>query len=108
MFYKELDSIRDVEDKADALIVEAQTRGKQMVEAAKQEAETILANSREEAGVIFRKYVEEGKAIAKYNYENQLERSEKEAVNMGITAEKNADEAIALIVERIVNRSVDS
>lgn len=108
MFYKELDVIRSTEDKAELIIAEAEAKAKSLGIAAKKEAEDIKIKSERDDDKVFNEFVEEGKAIAKYNYDNQLDAAKKEAKIMSSNAEKNAPKAIDVIFERIVVDSVNS
>ena len=108
MFYKELDSIRTVEDRADAVIKQATDDGRQLIEDSRNRGFAMKSTAEEQAGEIFKKFVEEGKAVAMYNYENHIAQAKRDADQMARQAERNAAAAINLIAERIVNSSVDN
>lgn len=107
MFYKELDSIKAIEDKADAMVQQANADAKTLVEQAKQEAEQILEKADNDANEILKKYKEEGRILAEDNYRDQMAQAETKATEMRVAARNNVEAAINIISERIVKDSVN-
>lgn len=108
MFYKELDVVRSTEDKAEKIIMEAEIKAKEIDLETQSQISKIKLDSEKIADEIYFKYLDEGKAIAKYNYDNQMEATEKETKIISMNAEREVSKAIDLIFERIVVNSVNS
>lgn len=108
MFYKELDSIKASEDEAESIVREAQERSKEIIAEGKKKAEEAILKAEREAIEAKRSAATEGKAIAKYNYDNSIDAANKKAREMEAEAKKNMKKAAEVIAERIVKKSVDS
>ena len=107
MFYKELDSIRAVEDKADEIIQNANADAKKTVADSKAQADRIIEDGKARGDAIIAQYIKEGRIIADRNYEDRMKEANQEAVQIERSAYKNKKEAINIIAERIVKSSVN-
>ena len=107
MFYKELDSIRAVEDKADEIVRIANTDAKKKVSESKAEADRIIEDGKARGEAIIAQYVKEGRIIADRNYEDRMKAAKNEAIQIERSAYKNKKDAVRIIAERIVKSSVN-
>lgn len=107
MFYKELDSIRAVEDKADEMIQKANADAKRKISECKVQAEGIVEDAKARGEAIIAQYQKEGRIIADRNYEDSIKEAENQAIQVERKAYKNKKEAIDKIAERIVKSRVN-
>lgn len=102
MVEETIKSIRETESKADQIVKEAEQKSKAVIEDAKKEAqqaaEQIIATARAEALKIAEQAKENGEAASA----RAAEETQKEAKQMKEAALKREDEAVALVLERLI------
>ncbi|MBQ7703798.1 MAG: hypothetical protein IJT40_05425 [Firmicutes bacterium] len=108
MFNEELTAIRKAEEDSDSLKKEAKLYARKMVEQAKAEAEKIVAEAEESAGLTYSSLIREGMDEADQEYDAALEQARLDAEAMASKAAAKKDQVIDHIVERRVRSGVDS
>ncbi|MCQ2547679.1 MAG: hypothetical protein MJ145_01585 [Clostridia bacterium] len=108
MFVEELTKIKECETSADELQKQAKLDAAKLVDDAKLEAAHIVEEAELEAKTVYDKLVAEGTEISDKNYEDFLAKTREECKAMEVDFEAKKQGAIDLIVERIVNSSVNN
>ncbi|MCH4006404.1 MAG: hypothetical protein LKG42_03505 [Eubacterium sp.] len=108
MFDKELDDVRAAESRAEEIVQKAAADGKETVAAGRRKADALISEADARAGTIYDSLIREGTEEAESNYEASMREAKAECAAVAESADRNSDEAIRLIKERIVNRKCQS
>lgn len=108
MFDKELDDVRAAESRADEIVQKADAAGKEQIAASRRQAEERISEAEARAGTVYETLIREGTEEAQKNYEASMQKAEAECAAVAASADRNSEEAIRLIKERIVNRKCQS
>ena len=107
MLDAEITRIRECESKADELQRKAKNESKRILDDARMEAERIIKDAEDNARKIHDRLVDEGRIEASAAYDSYMDSIRQECVALADQAKQSEDEAIEMIAERIVGRSVD-
>lgn len=107
MFEKELDVIRAAEQEAEDLVKKAGIDSKSILAEGKRAAAKTLETAEADRRKIFEGYVSDGTEIADRNYANAMAEAERKRTAIAEDAHDRLDQAVDLIVERIVSTSGD-
>lgn len=108
MFDKELDDVRAAERRAEEVVQKAGADAKEQVAASRRQAAERISEAEARAGTVYDTLIREGTEEAQKNYETSMKKTEAECAAVAEAADRNAEEAIRLIKERIVNRKCQS
>jgi vacuolar-type H+-ATPase subunit H len=108
MFDKELDDVRAAERRAEEIVQKAGADAKEQVAASRRQAAERISEAEARAGTVYDTLIREGTEEAQKNYETSMKKTEVECAAVAEAADRNAEEAIRLIKERIVNRKCQS
>lgn len=108
MFTEELKSIKDAEDRAEALKKEARLEAKKMIENANTEAGIILAEAEEKSRDMISGYAAEGQEAASAEHDRIIAEAEEICKKLEADAGKKQDQIVRFISERIVKASVNN
>ena len=99
------DELKKIEAQAEQIRTEAQDEAKKMTTLAQQEAEKLVANGKaygeEEAQQIYNSTIQE----ANRNREEQLKANEEARSNLMAQAEKQLDQAVTTVVNRVLGET---
>ncbi|MCH3954349.1 MAG: hypothetical protein LKK51_04935 [Eubacterium sp.] len=108
MFDKELDDVRAAESRAEEIVQQAAADGKERLAESRRKADALISDADARAGTIYDALIREGTEEAEKNYEASMRKAEAECAAVAESADRNSEEAVRLIKERIVNRKCQS
>ena len=94
--------IRETEDRAEAMVADAQAEARQQVDDARLEADRRIALAREDADNLIRQTLDEARQLAEEKGRQEADAVTGQAEAMRKSAEPAIEDAIRIIMERIV------
>ena len=107
MFTEELNLIKDSETKAEALRKDARAEAKRRIGEANAKAGQIAADAEAEAKAIYDALLKEGQETAALQYDEAIADAHKLCQELAIKSGEKEKQVIGIILERIVESSVN-
>lgn len=108
MFAEELTKIKEAENRADQILKDAKASSKKSKSDTQAEVDSVISEAEDRAQSAYDELMKEGAADADAEYAKYMDGIKKQCDEMADKAESSMNEAVDMIVERIVKSSVNS